>query len=331
MKKIGFDMHGGDNGMDAIISGLKMHLEDSGSKSEYYLYGIENEVKQVLEKHNLSTNNNIKIVPTTEVIDNCDEPALVIKRKKDSSMVVGATDLKNNQIDCFISSGSTGALVASGIFVVGRIKGIARPALGGLLPNGNGFSPTLIMDLGANVETKSEHMVQYAEMGSKYMTSLYNIAKPKVALINVGSEDKKGSSLYQEVFSKLKDTDLNFIGNIEAREVISTPNDVAIVDGFSGNILLKSIEGTVKVFQSSLEDVFRKNILTMISYLFVKSSLKDMKKTFDYRELGATPIFGVKGLLLKAHGNSDALAYKNAFRSAEEVAESDFLKKLMEE
>lgn len=331
MKKIGFDMHGSDNGMDAIVKGLKLYLSESNSKSEFFLYGIEDEVRKALIDNGLGENKNIVIVGTTEVIDNCDDAALVIRKKKQSSMVVGANALKNKELDCFVSSGSTGALVSSGIFIVGRIKGIDRPALGGMLPNGNGYRPSLIMDLGANVETKPEHMVQYAELGSKYITSLYGIESPKVALINVGSEDKKGNQLYQDVFNRLKESDLDFQGNIEARDVISTPNDVLVIDGFSGNILLKSIEGTVKLFQSSLEDAFRSTLLTKISYLLVKSKIKDMKKTFDYRELGATPVFGVKGLLLKAHGNSDAKAFKNAFRSADEIAESNFLQNIMEE
>ncbi len=324
-KIIGFDLHGADKGMDAIIEGLKMYIEESKTSAHFHLFGNEQEAQASLEKFGLADNQNIKIIATTQVIVNEEEPALALRRKKDSSMVVGAKALKAKEIDCLVSSGSTGALVAAGIFLVGRIKGIDRPALGGLLPSAKGSKPSLILDLGANVEAKPEHLVAYAQIGSQFMNSLYAIKEPRVALINVGSEDGKGNALYKETFSQLQATDLNFSGNIEARDVLTTSNDVLVIDGFSGNILLKSIEGTVGVFNSSLKQVFLKNALTKISALAVKSGLKEMKQKFDYRELGATPIFGVNGILLKAHGSSDAVAFKNAFRSAEQTVESKFL------
>ncbi|WOO87808.1 phosphate acyltransferase PlsX [Mollicutes bacterium LVI A0039] len=325
---IGFDLHGADQGMEAVIEGLSLYLNESKSTSKITLFGNEQEAKTVLKKFNLDTNDNITVVHTTEVIENTEEPALAIRKKKDSSMVVGANALKNGEVDCFVSSGSTGALVASGIFIVGRIKGIERPALAGLLPSANKEKPTLILDLGANVESKPEHLIQYGTMGSQFMSSVYDIAEPKVALINVGSEDGKGSTLYKEAFYGLKEQDINFVGNVEAREVLTTKNDVLVIDGFSGNILLKSIEGTVALFNSEIKKAFFKNAKTKIAGLLVKNSLKDMKGQFDYRELGATPVFGVNGILLKAHGSSDSLAFKNAFRSADELITSDFLKNI---
>lgn len=325
---IGFDLHGADKGMEAVIEGLSLYLNESKSTSNIKLFGDEREALAVLKKYNLDTHENITVVNTTQVIENTEEPALAIRKKKDSSMVVGANALKNSEVDCFVSSGSTGALVASGIFIVGRIKGIERPALAGLLPSANKDLPTLILDLGANVECKPEHLVQYGQMGSQFMQSVYNIEAPKVALINVGSEDGKGSTLYKEAFYGLKEQDLNFVGNVEAREVLNTTNDVLVIDGFSGNILLKSIEGTVALFNSELKKAFFKNAKTKIGALLVKSSLSSMKGQFDYRELGATPVFGVNGLLLKAHGSSDSLAFKNAFRSADELITSDFINKL---
>lgn len=325
---IGFDLHGADKGMDAVIEGLSLYLAESNSSSTINLFGNEEEAKKVLKKYNLDSNANIIVTNTTEIIENTEEPALAIRRKKDSSMVVGANALKDGTVDCFVSSGSTGALVASGIFIVGRIKGIERPALGGLLPSANKDRPTLILDLGANVECKPEHLIQYGTMGSQFMNSVYNISEPKVALINVGSEDGKGSTLYKEAFYGLKDEDINFVGNVEAREVLTTKNDVLVIDGFSGNILLKSIEGTVSLFNSELKKAFLSNLKTKISALLVKNSLASMKGQFDYRELGATPVFGVNGLLLKAHGSSDSLAFKNAFRSADELISSNFINNL---
>lgn len=324
---IGFDLHGADKGMEAVIEGLSLYLKETKTDSKFRLFGDEHEASQLLKKYNLDTNENITVVHTTEVIENCEEPALAIRRKKDSSMVVGATALKNGDVDCFVSSGSTGALVASGVFIVGRIKGIDRPAIGGLMPSTTG-RPTLILDMGANVETKPEHLMQYATLGSNFMESVFSITSPKVGLINVGSEDGKGNTLYKEAFAGLKEMDLNFIGNVEAREVITTEADVLVIDGFSGNILLKSIEGTVAVFNSELKKAFLKNTKTKISALLAKNSLSEMKGSFDYRELGATPIFGVNKMLLKAHGSSDSLAFKNAFRSADEMITSNFIEKL---
>ncbi len=327
-KTIGFDLHGADKGMEAVIEGLSLYVNESKSSTNIKLFGVEEEAVKLLKKYNLASNQNITVVNTTEVIENSEEPALALRRKKDSSMVVGANALKNGEVDCFVSSGSTGALVASGIFIVGRIPGIERPALGGLMPSSTKKRPTLILDLGANVEAKPEHLVQYGKLGSQFMSSVYNIPEPKVALVNVGSEDGKGSTLYKEAFYGLKEEEINFTGNVEARDVLTTENDVLVIDGFGGNILLKSIEGTVAVFNKQLKKVFFKNIKTKISALLIKNSLSDMKGQFDYRELGATPVFGVNGILLKAHGSSDSLAFKNAFRSADEMIASDFLKNI---
>ncbi len=325
---IGFDLHGADKGMEVVIEGLSQYLTESKSTSSFKLFGNQEEAKPLLEKYGLDTNQNIEIVHTTQVIENSEEPALALRRKKDSSMVVGANALKKGSVDCFVSSGSTGALVASGIFIVGRIPGIERPALGGLMPSSTKNRPTLILDLGANVEAKPEHLIQYGTLGSQFMSSIYKLDEPKVALVNVGSEDGKGSTLYKEAFYGLKDEDINFIGNVEAREVLTTDADVLVIDGFGGNILLKSIEGTVAVFNNELKKAFLKNAKTKISALLVKKSLKQMKAGFDYRELGATPVFGVNGILLKAHGSSDSLAFKNAFRSADEMVDSNFLNNL---
>ncbi len=325
---IGFDLHGADKGMEAVIEGLSLYIKESKTESEFKLFGNEKEASALLEKFNLGSNSKITIINTTEVIENTEEPALALRRKKDSSMVVGAKALKSKDVDCFVSSGSTGALIAAGIFLVGRIDGIERPALGGLMPSSTKDRPSLILDLGANVEAKPEHLIQYGQLGSQFMQSVFKIESPKVALVNVGSEDGKGSTLYKDAFYGLKETSLNFTGNMEARDVLTTDNDVLVIDGFSGNILLKSIEGTVAVFNNELKKAFLKNIKTKLSAVLVKNGLKEMKAGFDYRELGATPVFGVNGILLKAHGSSDSLAFKNAFRSADEMIDSNFLNNL---
>lgn len=325
---IGFDLHGADKGMEVVIEGLATYIKESKTTSKFNLFGNEEEAKALLDKYKLSDNSNVIVTNTSQVIENEEEPALALRRKKDSSMVVGTTALKNKEVDCFVSSGSTGALVAAGIFIVGRLDGVERPALGGLMPSSTKNIPTLILDLGANVEAKPEHLIQYGNLGSQFMASVFKIDSPKVSLVNVGSEDGKGSKLYKDAFYGLKEQDINFVGNVEAREVLTTESDVLVIDGFGGNILLKSIEGTVAIFNTELKKAFLKNAKTKLSALLVKNSLKEMKGQFDYRELGATPVFGVNGILLKAHGSSDSLAFKNAFRSADEMITSDFLNNL---
>ncbi len=331
INKIGFDLHGSDKGMEEIIKGLSLYLKESNSKSEFKLFGNYQEAKDLLEKYDLHQNDKISIVSTVSVVTNDDEPTLAIRKKKNSSMIVGATALRDGEIDCFVSSGSTGTLIAAGVFIVGRIVGIDRPALAGLVPSTNKKKPTLILDLGANVEAKPIHLQQYATLGNAFMKNVFQISNPEIALLNIGTEDEKGNTFYKEVFNELSNLPINFVGNIEARDVLTTTHDVVVVDGFSGNILLKAIEGTVEVFNNQLKNQFLKNIKTKISALLIKKDLKQMKAQFDYRELGATPVFGVNKLLLKAHGSSDSLAFKNAFRSADEIIESDFMKKITEE
>ncbi len=327
---IGFDMNGADLGMDSIAEGLSAYIKESKSQSTFKLFGDKEQVLASLKQAGLEGNGQIQIIHTTQVIENSEEPALALRKKKDSSIVVGGKALKSGDVDAFVSSGSTGALVASGIFVVGRLDGIDRPALGGLVPR-KGKRPVLLLDLGANVEAKAEHLVQYAMLGSKFVASYFNVESPSIGLLNVGSEDGKGNALYKEAFHEIKKTDLNFSGNVEARDVFTTDCDVLVIDGFSGNILLKSIEGTVAVFNNEMKQVFMKSALSKLSALVVKNGLKEMKSTFDYRDLGATPVFGVNGLLLKAHGSSDAKAFKNAFRSADEMLDAKYIENLKEQ
>lgn len=321
-KVIGFDLHGADKGMEAVIEGLSLYLKEVDSKNEFRLFGKKEEAKILLKKYNLADKENITIVNTTEVIENTEVPALAIRRKKDSSMVVGANALKNEEVDCFVSSGSTGALVASGVFIVGRTKDVDRPAIGAFLPSAKKGKSTLILDLGANVETKTEHLVQYANLGSEFFAKFYNEANPKVGLVNIGAEDGKGSTLYKEAFNGLKEADINFVGNVEARDVLVTDADVLVVDGFSGNILLKSIEGTAGLVGKELKNMYLQNLKTKIAALLIKNNLKKTIGKFDYRDMGATPIFGVNGLLLKAHGSSDSRAFKGAFKAAEKMVET---------
>ncbi len=328
--KIGIDAMAGDLGTSEICQGVSDYLRESETKI-IYMFGDLQLMQLEIDKQKLNPKllDRLILIKTTEVIYSNEDPAMAIKRKKDSSLAVGVRYLQENKIDAFISSGSTGALLAAGIFISKRIPGISRPALGGLVPSTNKKEPTLFLDLGANIEAKVEHLVQYGQMGSIFMEENFSIDRPKVALLNIGVEENKGNTMYKEVYQELdKLNNINFVGNIEAKDVLKAEVDVIVMDGFAGNILLKSIEGTVSVFTSSLKQIFTKSIINKLAALIVKEDIRSFKKTLDYKELGCTPLFGVNDLILKAHGSSNAYAYKNALSQGFKMIENDFITKI---
>lgn len=320
------DAFGGDNSPDSVIKGAVLAKEEYNKKIT--LVGDEQKIKEVFSKYSLS-DNNIDIINASEVISLNEEPALAIRRKKDSSIVVGCRLLKENENSVFISAGSTGALLAGGLFVTGRIKGIERPALSVMLPGKN--KPILLIDSGANAECKSEHLNQFAMMGSVYMNSIYSVKNPKVALINIGSEEEKGTPTYKEAYKLLRDNEkINFKGNMEARELLLSDNDVGVCDGFTGNMILKTVEGMASFMKSSLKDVFYSSTKTKLGALLVKNELGKTMKKMDYTEYGGAPFLGVNGGLIKAHGSSDEKAIKNAIRQAILFKENNVLYRIKE-
>lgn len=232
--------------------------------------------------------------------------------------------LKNNEVDAFVSAGSTGAILAGGLFVVGRIKGIDRPALTGVFPNENGGS--LIMDVGANADCKPKNLDEFAMMGSIYAQNILGRKNPKVALVNIGSEEGKGNELYKTAFELMKaNADYNFVGNIEAREIPTSKVDVIVCDGFTGNIIIKLTEGIASRFFDMLKKVMFENIKTKFAALMLKKSLYNMKKELDADEQGGVPLLGIDGIIIKAHGSSKAKAIKNAIKQAVKFHESNSL------
>lgn len=309
--RIGFDGMGGDHGPVETVKGAIEALDMI--KGTLVIFGDEQKIKTELVKYTYDSNR-IEIVHTTEVVENDDKPVKAIKSKPDSSMVVGLKALRKGDVDAFVSAGNTGALLAGGLLKVGRIKGISRPALCTIYPTMHGAS--VLVDAGANAECKSRNLVEFAYMGSLYAEKVIGINNPKVALVNIGAEDTKGTPLYVETHQMLKETDLNFVGNVEGRDVPSGNVDVIVADGFTGNIILKLTEGVAMQLVSGLKTQIMKNTIGKIGGLLLKRNLTDFKRMLDYTEYGGAPLLGINGLVVKAHGSSNAKAFKNAIKYA---------------
>lgn len=320
MKVIAVDAMGGDNAPKAIVEGVNQALE-AFDDIRIKLYGDETKIRP-----HLTVTERVEIIHTTEKIDSDDEPAKAIRRKKEASMVLAARAIKEGQAQAMLSAGNTGALLAAGIFVVGRIKGVDRPGLMSTLPTmtGQGFD---MMDLGANAENTAKHLHQYALLGSFYAQKVRGIAKPRVGLLNNGTESSKGDSLRKEVYDLLdQDDQLNFIGNVEARELLNNVADVVITDGFTGNAVLKSIEGTAMAIMSQLKLAIKDGGLkSKLGALLLKDSLYSLKDSLDYSSAGGAVLFGLKAPVVKSHGSSDAKAIYHTIRQIRKMLDSQVI------
>jgi glycerol-3-phosphate acyltransferase PlsX len=314
--KIAIDAMGGDHAPREIVRGAQKAARDF-SDAEIILFGDENEIR----KH-LADDGRIEIVHTTEVIGADDEPVRAVRRKKDASMVQMARAVADGRADACISAGNTGALMASGLFIVGRIKGVERPALAPTLPtiDGKGF---VMLDLGANADAKPEHLLQYACMGNIYAENVRKIDNPKVALLNIGSEENKGNELAKKAHELLKTADLNFVGNIEARDLLEGRADVVVTDGFTGNVVLKAIEGTASALFSMLKATMTRSLKNQLAAGLIKSDLLALKEQMDYTEYGGACLFGLASPVIKAHGSSNANAVYHAIRQALDIVQND--------
>ena len=306
--KIGIDILGVDE-PSRIINFVNSYKDD---EVELYVYGLEENLNQITKTENI-----IKNVCTEEVLMS-DDAARVHRKKKDASMIRMLSDLNNDVIDVAISGGSTGAFMASSLFMLGRIEGISKPGLASLLPTKSEHK-FLLTDLGANVEAKPDDLVNYAKLGQLYMKYIYNIETPSVALLNVGVEESKGNKVYKEAHKLLKEDINNFKGNIEAREILEHKYDIVIADGFAGNVLLKTIEGVASTLGSMIKGIFMENIKTKISALLVKSGITKFKKKFDYSEYGGAFLLGIKKPSIKVHGSSDENALYYAVQQAKQI------------
>ncbi len=277
------------------------------------LVGREEEIKSAIKKINRSEDE-VKIVHADSVVNMEDDYLVVIKSKKDSSMSRGLQLLRDGEGDAFVSTGNTGALVAGASLILRRIKGVRAACIGTVIPLGK---PMLLVDAGANVEPNADSMYQFAVMGSIYMKNMMNLENPSVALINNGTEHTKGTALVRETYELLKNSDaVNFIGNIEGRDVVNSVCDVLVADGYTGNIMLKMVEGFGKFMSKTLKGILFKNLKTKIGALFVAKEAKELKRSMDYTEYGGAPLLGVSKPVIKAHGNSGAKAICSACRQA---------------
>lgn len=322
MKRIAVDAMGGDNAPQALVEGVNQAIQEF-KDIEVILYGDEAKIKQYL-----TASERVSIVHTDEKIDSDDEPTRAIRRKKQASMVLAAHAVKNGEADAMLSAGNTGALLASGYFIVGRIKVIDRPGLMSTLPtlDGKGYD---MLDLGANAENTPTHLYQYAIMGAYYAENVRGIKRPRVGLLNNGTEESKGDPLRKETYQLLAaDPALNFVGNVEARDLMDGVADVIVTDGFTGNAVLKTMEGTALGLFKQLKTVLGGGGLkAKLGALLLKNDLRGLKKTLDYSDVGGAVLFGLQAPVVKTHGSSDAKAVYSTIRQIRTMLETDVIRK----
>lgn len=324
--RIAVDAMGGDHAPQAIIEGVMLAKKDFPD-IEFLLYGKESEIKKYV-----TDEKNIEIIHTDEKIASDDEPVKAIRRKKEASMVLAAQAVKNGEADAVFSAGNTGALLAAGLFIVGRIKNVERPGLMSTLPViGQPDSGFDMLDLGANADNKPEHLLQYAVLGSFYAEKVRNIQNPRVGLLNNGTEETKGSELTKAVFELLSaDETINFIGNIEARDLLSGAADVVVTDGFTGNAVLKSIEGTALNMMSLLKSsILAEGAKGKMGALLLKNALRGMKDAMDYSKHGGAVLFGLKAPVIKTHGSTGPDAVRYTIRQIHTMLETDVVPQLV--
>ena len=329
--KIILDAMGGDFAPEAPVLGAIEAAKAYGA--QITLVGRGEEILEVLKKHNIENlPAGMEIAHADDVVDMHDDPANVIRKKKKSSMVVGLRMLSEGQGDAFVSAGSTGALLSGATLVVKRIKGIRRAAMAPAMPTKAG-TKVIICDCGANAECTPEFLLQFGLVASMYAKKTLGVENPRVGLLNIGTEDTKGTQLQKDAYALLTKAReqglMNFVGNVEARSVPLGEVDVVVCDGFNGNVLIKTIEGTALFFGSMMKHkIFKRSFLSKIGYLFCKKGVDDVMKMMDSREIGGTQFLGIKQPVIKCHGNSDPLAFRNGVRQAIQAAEGNFAEEL---
>lgn len=327
MTRVALDAMGGDNAPVEMVKGA-VDAVNKEQNVTVLLVGIEEIVREELGKYSYDKER-IQVVGATEVIETAEPPVNAIRKKKDSSIVVGMKLVKKGEADAFVSAGSSGAILVGGQTLVGRIKGIERPPLAPLIPTAKGVS--LLIDCGANVDARPSHLVQFAKMGSIYMEHIMGVKNPKVAIVNIGAEEEKGNALVKETFPMLKECkDINFTGSIEAREIPHGQADVIVCEAFTGNVILKLYEGVASVLVSKIKGGMKQNLRGMIGGLLVKPVLKKTMKDFDASEYGGAPLLGLTGLVVKTHGSSKAKEVCNSILQCVTFKEEGINEKIKE-
>ncbi|MGM0369756.1 MAG: phosphate acyltransferase PlsX [Bacillota bacterium] len=320
--KIAIDAMGGDYAPQEIVKGTLKASQDVAA--ELILVGQEDKIEAELEKQEYDRDQ-ITIEPASQIITMDETPTRALRQKKDSSIVVGSNLVADDRADAFVSAGSTGAVMAAATFNIGRIAGVKRPAIGTVFPALKG--QTLLLDAGANVDSDPLNLVQQAVMGHTYLQELFAIDNPKIGLLSIGEEKKKGNKLTKETYDLLEEReDINFVGNAEGRDIFTGEFDLIICDGFVGNVVLKVAEGLAKTIFKLLKGEIKNSLLAKIGALFLKPVFKRVKDKLDYTEYGGAPLLGVKGITIIGHGSSDAKAIYNAIKNAEEATKVDLPK-----
>lgn len=323
--RISVDAMGGDNAPSAVVEGCIEALKEVDV--HITLTGPKDTIESELEKYQYD-HNKIDIIDAPEVISPNEHPVMAIRRKKNSSICTALNLVKDRNCDAVISAGSTGAFLAGSLFIVGRIKGVDRPALAPIMPGRNGSF--MVIDVGANAECKPQNLLQFALMGQIYMKEVMSVSNASVGLINIGAEEEKGNELTKAAYKLLKDSDVNFVGNVEPRDISNGDVDVLVCDGFVGNTVLKMYEGVASNILHILKDEMMSSFRSKMGGLLLKPMFKRFAKKFDYKEVGGSPFLGVDGICIKAHGSSDARAIKNAIKQAHLLYEKKVIEKIRE-
>ena len=310
MVKVVVDAMGGDNAPEEPVKAAVEAVKEK-ENIQVILTGVQDVIEAELRKYPDYPKDRIRVVHASQVIETAEPPVMAIQKKKDSSIVVGLNLVKKQEADAFVSSGSTGAVLVGGQVIVGRIQGIRRPPLAPLIPTAKGVS--LLIDCGANVDARPDHLVQFAQMGSIYMEDVVGIKNPRVAIVNIGAEEEKGNALVKETFPLLKECPgINFIGSIEARDIPAGYADVIVCEAFVGNVILKLYEGLGSTFMKMLKTGLMKDTRSKVGALLVKPAVKETMKAFDASEYGGAPLLGLKGLVVKTHGSARAVEIRHA-------------------
>lgn len=316
---------GGDHAPDEIIKGAVEAIPEIEGK--ILLVGPEDVIKEKLKKYNYNLDK-LEIIDAPDVIKMDETPAKAVRQKKNSSIAVGIRLIRNNKADALVSAGSTGAVMAASLLKLGRIKGVKRPAIATVMPALE--EETLVLDVGANVDSTPENMVQYALMGNIYAEQILHKSNPEIGLLSIGEEAKKGNELTKETYQLLKELDINFIGNVEGRDIFTTACDVVVCDGFVGNTILKTAEGLGNVVFEMMKQELDASLTAKLGAWFMKPGLKRLKKKMDYAEYGGAPLLGVNGVVIIGHGSSENKAIKNAINVACESVDRQVLDQIKE-
>jgi len=323
MIRIALDAMGGDHAPDEIVAGA-ISAVSSAKDIHMLLVGQPEQLQAACGSLSAEVRERLSIVPATQIIGNEESPAMAVRRKKDASIVVATRLLKDEQADALVTAGSTGAFMAAGLLVLGRQPGVERPALAPILPTVNGEG-VVLLDIGANMDAKPEHLLQYAIMGSIYVEQVLGRKQPRVGLLNVGVEPGKGNQLVKDTYPLLEKLPLRFVGSVEARDLLSGSADVVVTDGFVGNVVLKFMEGMAASMFDMLKEEFTSSLQSKLGAGLLKPSLRRFKRKLDYSEYGGAPLLGVKRAMVKCHGSSKRLAIENGILQAARFVQQDFV------